>query len=212
MVVRVPVVKRVRAKPSQPMAAQTLVLGVLFAVGMVGGYLYSGACYDGASLALSEYLSGYCQLFDGAEAAAISVGSALRLYFGYCVAVFLLGFTSIGAVALPVVVGAYGFSLMFAVACFVRIYGPFGIVLAMAALGIRAAFTLPCFFWIASVSWSSAFSMAAVSRGKRCAPVQRDAGYWYRLAVCVVLLLIGVVCEMRLAPPLFHFALRGITS
>ena len=143
---------------------------------------------------------------------AISATSALRLYFGYCTAAFLLGFTSIGAVALPVVAGAYGFSLMFAVACFVRIYGPFGILLALAALAWYIFKRLPCFFWIASVSWSAAFSMAAASRGKRCAPVQRDAGYWYRLAVCVVLLLIGVVCEMRLAPSLFHFALRGITA
>lgn len=210
MVVRVPTVRRVYLKSAQPMAVQTLCLGSLFAVGMVGGYLYSGACIDNSNLALSEYLAGYCQLFNGADVAAISLGSALRLYFGYCAAAFLLGFTSVGALAVPVVAGIYGFSLMFAVACFVRIYGPIGIVLALAALGIRAVFTLPCFFWIASTSWSSAFSMAAASKGKRCAPAQRDSGYWYRLAVCVVLLFVGVVCELRLTPSLFHFALRGI--
>ena len=203
-------VRQVRVRPPQTAAVQTFALAVLFAAGMLCGSLYAGHCYDSSSLSLSEYLSGYCELYAQGGEAVLSLLSVLRLYFGYAAAAFLLGFTAIGVLALPALSAVYGFTAMFAVCCFVQVYGRYGIVLALAALGLRFLFTLPCFLWIASHAWAASSTLAAATRGKRCAPAPRDAAYFYRLLVCVVWLIAGVCCEMYLTPPLFHLALQGI--
>lgn len=203
-------VRRVRVRPPQTAAVQTAVLAVLFAAGMLGGWLYAGRCYAGDALSLADYLEDYCALYAQGGEAVLSLLSVLRLYFGYAAAAFLLGFAAVGALALPALSAVYGFTAMFAVSCFVRVYGRYGTALALSALGVRFFFTVPCFLWIASHAWAASSALASATRGKRCAPAGRDAAYVYRLLICVVWLIFGVCCEMYLTPSLFHFALQGM--
>ena len=203
--------RRASSKPAQPsMGAQLFCLALLFALGMLGGYFYAEYCCEGSALSLSEYLAGYCVVFEDGGGGAVSLFSAVLLYFGYTSAAFLLGFTAIGVVAIPLLLAAFGFTSMFAVACFVMIYGRRGIALALAAMGVRMVVTLPCLLWVGARAWASSFALSGVGGGKRCAPVLYDKGYFYRLCVCVVLLLFGVCAEQYLTPYLFHLALAGL--
>ena len=190
-------------------AAQMFCLALLFALGMLGGYFYAEHCREEASLSLRAYLSDYCRLFqDGG--AAVSLFSAVLLYFGYVAAAFLLGLTAVGVAGIPLLLAAFGFMSMFAVACFAMVYGRRGVLLALAAMGIRMALTLPCLLWVAGRAWSAAFSLSGIGGGKRCAPVRYDRKYFYRLGVCVVLLLLGICAEQYLTPVLFRLALSGL--
>lgn len=203
-------VRRIQAAPVQTVAVQTVCLGVLFAVGMVGGYIYAGYCSGQSQLALSDYLSDYCALYQSGTVQAVSLWTAIRLYFSYVVVAFLLGFLSIGVLALPLLSGTYGFLTMFAVACFVQVYGRSGISLALAAFGPRVLFTVPCFLWVAGYAWTSASALATGTRGKRCSPVVYDSAYFYRLFLCVVLLMAGICVERYVVPYLFQMALGGL--
>lgn len=190
----------------EPGAIQALLLAGLCALGMLAGFWYAGRCREDAGQTLQQYLEGYCQLY-GEEGGAVSALTAARLYFGYAAAAFLLGFSALGAVAVPLLAAAYGFTAMFSVACFAGSFGRSGVLLALAALGVRVAFTLPCFLWIGTHAWASALSMTTC-RGRRCAPVARDSAYYSHLLLCAVLLIVGILCERTVTPYLFQAAVK----
>ena len=173
---------------------QVLCLGLFYALGMLGGFLYAHYCAEDSQLVLSEYLTGYCALYEVGEVQRVS----------------LLGLAALGAVAVPLLAAASGFLTMFAVACFVQVYGRAGCLPALAAFGPRVLFTVPCFLWVAACAWSSALSRLPGARGKRCAPAADRGGDAYRLFVCVVLLILGVCVEQFVTPALFQWALGGI--
>ena len=199
---------RFHVEPGQALTVQLLCLGVLFGLGMLGGYLYAGHCAGSSRLALSAYLKEYCALYQEGSVAAVSLFTAVRLYFFYTLGAFLLGLLAVGVLALPILTAAYGFLTMFAVASFSQVYGRGGTLLALAAFGPRVLFTLPCFLWVAACSWAAASALVAGGGGKRCAPaVTRDSAYLYRLFLCVMLLAFGVCFERYITPSLFQWAL-----
>ena len=199
-----------RGQPGQALTVQVLCLGLLFTLGMVGGYLYAASCGERSQLALAEYLSGFCDLYQEGAVRTVSLFTAARLYFTEFLAAFLLGLVPVGIFLLPVLSGAYGFLTMFAVACFSQVYGRAGALLALALFGPRALFTVPCFLWVAAGAWARASSRLTGRRGKRCAPVVYDGAYFYRLCVCVVWLMLGVCVERYVTPSLFQWALGAL--
>lgn len=201
-----------RMRGADAPTVQLLCLSLMFLLGAAGGYAYAGYCGDHAQLMLSEYLTGYCELFQRGAESAVPLLTAVRLYYGAVVLSFLFGFTAIGTLVIPAIAGVFGFTSMFAVACFVQVYGRGGAALALGALGVRLVFTLPCFLWLGSYAWRSASSLLPWPRGKRCAPVLWDGSGFYRLFVCVVLLMIGVCFERYITPNLFHLALEMLTE
>ena len=202
--------RRVRPAPGHALQVQILCLGVMFALGMLGGYLYAGYCGSQARLSLSEYLAGYCALYEEGAVEAVPLLTAVRLYGSYVLAAVLLGFLSIGVIVLPILSGAYGFVTMFAVACFVQVYGRGGTLLALAAFAPRVLFTVPCFLWAAAYAWASASARATGWKGRRCAPVVYDSAYFYRLSLCVVWLVFGIFVERYVTPSLFRWALGAV--
>ena len=204
--------QRAAVKPAQGMGVQMIGLALLFLLGAFAGYWYAGYCTDQSLLLLEEYLDGYCQLFIGGTEQTVPLGSALRLYYGDLVLVFLLGFTPLGTLLIPVVSVVSGFTGMFAIGCFTQVYGRYGVALALTALGIRLLFTLPCLLWAGSYAWQAALSLLPGHRGKRCAPPASTRVYVYRFVVCAVILAIGICFERYLTPYLFHFALQGISA
>lgn len=206
LVARTTVGGRFSQKALEPGAVQALVLTGLCALGMLAGFWYAGRCRGDAGQTLQQYLERYCQLY-GEGGSAVSALTAARLYFGYAAAAFLLGFTALGAAAVPALAAAYGFTAMFSVASFANCFGRDGVLLALAALGVRVVFTLPCFLWVGTNAWTSALSMTAC-RGRRCAPAARDSAYYTRLMLCVVWLIIGILCEQTVTPSLFQAAMK----
>ena len=202
--------RRARVRPVDVFAVQILCLGLLYALGMLSGFFYACYCAESARLVLSEYLTGYCALYEAGTVRRGSLLTSVRLYFGEPLAAFLLGFVPVGVAVVPLLAVASGFLSMFAVACFVQVYGRAGCLPALAAFGPRMLFTVPCFLWVAACAWASASSRLPGTRGKRCAPALDRGAYVYRLFVCVVLLMLGVCVEQFVAPALFEWALSGI--
>ena len=191
-----------------PALVRMLCLAGCVALGMAAGGVW--AVRSGGGGELAAYLDDFCGLYAEGPA-AVSLPSAVWLYFGYAVLAWLLGSASLGVLLLPLLSAAYGFTAMFAVACFTQAFGRRGALMALGAMGLRHLIVLPCFLWIASWSWASADRLLALTlgRGKRCSATALDGGYWYRLCLCVALLFVGLCLELYVTPSLFSLTLGG---
>ncbi len=98
---------------------------------------------------------------------------------------------------------AQGVFLSFAVQCFAAALGKQGVVLALAALGLRCLFTIPCLLTIAADSFACAWR-----RAERQKPEVRDRR---SVIICVFVLLTGTVAECALVPRLFAWLMPGLT-
>ena len=109
-----------------------------------------------------------------------------------------------GIVLLPGLTAAFGFFLSFSVCCFAAVFGPEGVLLAAAVMGLRCAVTLPCYFLLAVPAWES----ACLPRGKR--RNGWDRGRWVRLGAVCLALLAGLWAELMLSPWLLDAALARV--
>ena len=173
--------QRRRSRALQPPKARLYILCLFFAAGILAGFLVRCALPVDDLSALSGYVTSYAQLA-AQEKDAPALLQIVWAYVRYPAAVFLLGFTAWGVLFIPLVCAAQGFFLSFAVQCFASAMGRQGVALALAALGLRCLFVLPCLL-----------------RDRR------------RLAICVFVLLTGTVAECALVPRLFAWLLPGIT-
>ena len=186
-----------------------LLLALFFLGGAILGQVLAGRVPGETGLELRQYLEDYVRL--GGEVSPGAAVSAAAVYFRYPLLAFLLGFASIGVVLLPVSAAAFGFFLSFAMCCFTAAFGPDGVLLALAALGLRCVVTMPCFFLLASSSCGTAAGLAAVSfgSGRRTAPACGRVD-WRRFGACSLALAAGVCGELTLTPALLRLALERV--
>lgn len=194
--------QRRRSRALQPPKARLYILCLFFAAGVLAGFLVRCALPVDDLSALSGYVTSYAQLA-AQEKDAPALLQIVWAYVRYPAAVFLLGFTAWGVLFIPLVCAAQGFFLSFAVQCFASAMGRQGVALALAALGLRCLFVLPCLLMIASDGFAAAWRLA-----ERQKTEVRDRR---RLVICVFVLLTGTVAECALVPRLFAWLLPGIT-
>lgn len=103
-----PVLRTIRLGSADPSLLRGLLLALLFLAGALAGHLYAGICGEEAQGALDQYLTDYCAVYDTGSAAA-SLLSCVVMYFGYGLALFLLGFSSAGVALIPALSGLFGF-------------------------------------------------------------------------------------------------------
>ncbi len=191
---------------------QLIVLCALFAVGVLLGWRLYGNIAQQSSQQLQEYLTGYSELMADTGAAPTSLLSALFLYFRYPLLIFIFGFSALGIVLIPLLCVAEGFFLSFAVTSFVVSMGREGVLLALAALGVRCLFTLPCILFLALQAMDAAQQIGKQGTvGHRKNRAIYEPVYFLRFGACVLILLLGVVLEVTLVPKLFQLALTAIS-
>jgi len=180
-----------------------IALAACFFMGAMMGCVWSGGLDDQA---LSAYLMDFCTAADD----QVSLVSCVVLYYGYVLLAFLLGFSSVGVIFIPVLSTVMGFLSMYTISCFTSAFGRPGIVLALGVLAVRLLFTLPCFFSVASSAWvlSGSLALLVLGKGKRAAPVHYGRDYFLLFLLCVVILTAGILCERVLTPVLFRMVLE----
>lgn len=181
---------------------RSLLLALFLVSGILGGYVISGRFAAGSAEELGRYLDGYLAL---ASDRALTGGAAARTLVCYLRApllAFLLGFASIGVIALPLLMAAQGFVLSFSLFSFAFALGRESFALLPALFALRLLFVLPCTFLLATAALEKSYALAAftLGGGKRVRPVVYGAPYWYRFVVCCVCMLLGCVLELWLVP------------
>ena len=112
-----------------------------------------------------------------------------------------------GLLAVPAFCMAQGFSLAFAVNCFAAAMGADGILLALAAFGIRCIFTLPCFFLLAIGTAERACGTVNQKKSGKKKPHGKPEKSTCQ-PLLWALLLLGAVLELTLVPQLLQWALN----
>lgn len=189
-----------------------LLLALGFLAGLFLGQVLARQVGGDTSEELTRYLTGYFSLEQPPELSAKTIFSILVVYFRYPLLAFLLGFSSVGIVLLPLVSVAYGFFLSFSVCCFTAAFGHSGVLLALAVFGMRCAIALPCYFALAVPALEKSVALASFSlnRGARLSPPAYGRAWWVRFGAVAAVLATGVLVEMLVSPRLLSWVLQAI--
>ena len=194
--------QRLRAVTVDILPFRTLFPAFFLTLGILGGYAVSGRCGSDASDTLRRFFDGYLAFVPERKLSFSAMAQTMICFFRAPVLAFLLGFASIGVIALPLLYTAQGFLLSFSLFCFASAMGrgSFGTLAVLFAT--RLLFVLPCTFLLGQAAFEKARALALFSLGggKRVRPVAYGTLYWYRFAVCAVCLLIGCALELWLVP------------
>ena len=194
--------RRLRYVTVDILPLRSLLLALFLVLGILTGYICSGRCFGETGGELRRYFEGYLALTAERSVTAETAAQTLICFFRAPVLAFLLGFASIGAVGLPLLLAAQGFILSFSLFSFAGAMGREGFLLLIELFAIRLLFVLPCTFLLgtAALDKAKALAMLSLGGGKRVRSVVYGTAYWYRFVVCCVCLLIGSALELWLVP------------
>lgn len=186
-----------RARFSDFRGVQMTILCVFFALGAVLGHVL--AHVSGCDRELTSQLQDYV-LLEGFGITPANLLSVSKLYLSYPLAIVLLGYCSFGAAVIPFVLAAQGFTFSFSSAALAIAFGRKGVVLALAAFGLRSILLVVCTLLL------GVFVLNAKTG-------TTEAKFTFRgnvVALCLLLLAVGVVLELTVVPKLFALALATI--
>ncbi len=158
---------------------------------------------------LRRYLDSYLALRAAGGPSSAAVWQTLGCFFRASVAVFLLGFASIGVVLIPLVCASQGFLYAYALACFAAGLGRGGFALLPVLFAVRLLIVLPCTLLLGSAAWETSRALAAMSLGRsgRGRGVSYGRAYWSRFGKACVCLCFGAALELWLIPRLLTLLL-----
>ena len=193
-----------RARLSAPPDMRLLTLCVCFLIGMLAAWPAQRGIGGEALTQLSAYVQRYARLADGRAQQPVSVLSTAAAYLRCPLLAFLCGLSGAGAVLIPTLCMAQGFFLSFSVCCFAASMGHDGVLLALAALGLRCLFVLPCMLCISQDGFSRS------CRALSCKRADVAGIPWRMLLFCVFVLLTGTVVECAIVPKFFALILARL--
>ena len=196
--------RKKQARSSAPPDMRLLILCICCLIGMLAAWPVHRGIGSDALTQLSAYVQSYAQLADGRVQQPASVLSTAAAYLRCPLLAFLCGLSAAGVVLIPALCMAQGFCLSFSVCCFAASLGHEGVLLALAALGLRCLFVLPCMLCISRDGFSRA--CRALSQKH---PVKSEIP-WRMLLFCVFVLLTGTVVECAIVPKFFALILARL--
>lgn len=186
-----------------------LCLAVCFAAGAVGGCFFAGALDADAATSLLDYFGGYFTSIENGQVLHFSLLSAVWEILRWPLLAFVLGFTVLGVVGLPVAFCVRGFLLSYAVSVLVRLYGSVGLVAALAVFGFSGFLVLPALFTLGVDAFRAAGSMTGNLLGDSRRTFSSGQGRLFRTGCCSLLLAMAAVLQFQLTP-VFLSAAAGL--
>ena len=179
-----------------------LVLSAFIVLGVILGYVFALRSLQSAGGELKQYFDAFLSGGVNRPFSVRALGETLLCYFRAPGIVFLLGFASIGIVAVPLVCACQGFLLSYSLFCFALSLGRGSFPLLLALFGIRLLAVLPCTLLLgnASLDKSRALLSLSLGGGGRGRAVSYGSAYWYRFGICCVCLLFAALLELWLVP------------
>ena len=187
-----------------------LALAAFFLLGAVLGGMVAARGASAMGGELRRYLEGYLALrIEGAPSSA-AVWQTMLCFFRASVAVFLLGFASVGVALIPAVCAAQGFLYAYSLLCFASGLGQDGFFLLPILFALRLMLVLPCTLLLGSAAWETSRGLAALSvgGGKRAKGVTYGKRYWSRFGIACVCLFFGAALELWFIPRILSLLLR----
>ena len=193
---------RIKAAPVWDGLTQLAILGACFMAGGLGGFFFSG--WGGDNPELLDYL-GRC-FHTAAQGGGVepSLWSSIWELARWPLAAFLLGSTALGALGLPVLLGARGFLLSFSAATLVRLFGLPGMAVSLAVFGVTVLVSVPVLFVVSVEAFRQSLDRLS---GERPPAWSRSA---QALSPCAGLLVLAVALQQTLMPALLTAVCRRL--
>ena len=139
-----------------------ILCGLLFIGGSVAGSVAAGVLQD------AEALRGYVAAFlEGYKSPPPpDFLDALISTVKYHLAAVFLGFSVLGPLLIPLLAAVRGFFLCFSVTAVLRALGARGIGFTLSLFGIPAVVSIPCFFILSSLAFSSSLALLRAFRNQ----------------------------------------------
>lgn len=185
-----------------------LMVCFLFIIGVLLGIFAHGIVTAQDNHLLQTYLLEFAQVGAGAEDRVAALLSVVTVYFRYPLLVAACGLVAAGLVLIPLLCLAQGAFLSFAVCCFASALGRTGVLLALAAFGVRCLITLPCTFFLAAQAMVRSYERLQTVKQKEKPHLLFDVR---SVGKCFLILLIGVAVELTVVPKLLQLALARIS-
>lgn len=185
---------RLRSAPAWDGLTRLVILGACFAAGALSGFFFSG--WSGDNPELLDYLLCYFQTAGQGTGVEPALWSSIWDMARWPLAAFLLGSTALGAVGVPILLGARGFLLSFSAAALVRMFGLPGMAASLAAFGVTALLAVPVLFVVSADAFRQALGRLA---GERSPAWSQRA---QALTPCTGLLVLAVALQQTLMPAL----------
>ena len=185
------------------------ICAALFICGCIVGAISAGLITDGDSL--SGYVAGLLSENGGAYS-----GSVLYLTvwgnFKYHLLALFFAFSLFGALFTPALMAVRGFFLCFTLSAIVRFFGASGIWLALAFSGLTALFSIPCLFYIGTLSFSSSVSLLRGMTMNVSRPEFKPygAGFFSKTLICFAVLFAASLLDFFVTPKFINFAALNI--
>lgn len=193
-------IRRYSAWPRVPLPL--LILSSFVVLGVFCGYAFACGISARTGDELRRYFEAYLSFGTQDTYRLRVLGETVLCYFRAPLAVFLLGFASVGAFFIPLVCAFQSFLLSFALMCFSLSLGRESFPLLLVLFGIRFAVVLPCTLLLGASALGKARALLLLSfgGGTRTKGVSYSGDYWYRFGVVCICLLLGALLELWLAP------------
>ena len=187
---------------SENRTAVTL-LGGLFLLGGVLGCLAAG-CVEGESgAALEKYLRAYLTM-SREHGTVLSLSGILWERFRFPLCILMMSFTAFGVVCIPAVLLLRGFLFSFAIACFVRLFGWQGLLLAAALFGFSALIWLPALFELSVLGLEQSWRLVQRCTGEKKEGLLRPSGGLLSWGICLAALAFSAGLEYFVVPQLVN--------
>ena len=177
-----------------------VVTAAFFALGGLAGCLLAFQVKSDGSSAMAAYLGRFLMTAQEGTLTTPPFSALLWRSFRWPLAVFVLGFSTLGLVGIPALASLRGFFLAFSISSFARAYGYSGLTIAFFLLGIPGCFAVPAFFLLSAQSFLTALSM--LGQGGRRKESLLYSSHFFRCGVCVTAVCVSLLLERYLVPVL----------
>lgn len=180
----------------------TAAFAALFAFGVGIGYCRALRFSAASESELRHYFSSFAQIRTQDVLSADVVLQTLVIFLRGPALAFLLGFSSLGIVLLPLLCVSQGFFFSFAFFCCVGAMGRELYIPMLLLFLLRFLTVLPCTLLLSEASIANSCLLASYSfgKGKRLKEARYGTAYFIRFAACCAVLLLGAVLELWLIP------------
>lgn len=182
------------------------IISAAFLLGGVAGRVIAGLIEGDSGEMLSTYLTTYLTMV-GEDSVHIQFWAVLWEQLRFPLLVFVLGFTALGAVGIPVLFGVRGFLFSFCVACFFRMLGTQGWLPAFFLFGLPALLWAPALFILGAQGMQGSSALLRRALGERVS-LPYDGGYLLRSGLCGLAVALCVAVEYLAVPALLRAAVR----
>ena len=186
-----------------------ILCGVLFIGGSIAGSVMAGFFQDGETL--SRYVAAFLDAYKTQP--QTDFFAALISTVKYHVAAVFLGFSVLGPLLIPALSAVRGFFLSFSVTAVLRCLGVKGIGFTLSLFGIPAVISIPCFFILSTLAFSSSFHILRLVRahGARALSSPFCSRLLASCCACLILLVAPAAADTYLISRLVPYAASRIT-